>query len=96
MYTFTQMSHTAALSALLPHLYHQAGPGSYDLRRYVCQRTILQAEQLQTGAEHQLVRQSVQVRVVVDVERFERLEVADFLHQVAKVVLADAQVCEVC
>ena len=53
------------------HLYDKGGSPGDNLRRDLGQRTVLDAHDLQIGAERQLERKVVQAGVVVDVQRLQ-------------------------
>lgn len=88
-------SHGAVRPLQLQILNDERRATLHYLRRYLAERTVLNAHYLEAGAQSELERQVVQHQVVVDVQTLERLQGADLLRQVAEVVLAHTQVGQI-
>ena len=76
------------------NLYDKRGPALHDLRWDLVQLTILDGHDFELGAESELEWQRLQRRVVVDVQRLERLQGADLLGQVRQRVLSHREVLQ--
>ena len=76
------------------NLYDKRGPALHDLRWDLVQLTVLDGHDFELGAESELEWQRLQRRVVVDVQRLERLEGADLLGQVGQHVLSHRKVLQ--
>lgn len=78
------------------YLDNKRGASSHYFSWYLRERAVLDAHDLQIGAQRQFERQVVQIGVVVDVERLEILQGANLLWQEPQAVLANAEIRQVC
>lgn len=78
------------------YLDNERGASSHYFSWYLRERAVLDAHDLQIGAQRQFKRQVVQIGVVVDVERLEILQGADLLWQKSQAVLTDTEIRQVC